>query len=170
MRKRLYLITITLWLVGCGAGSTPDAPPLAEARATAASEADGGEAPRVLFQRAPEGAESLEEYRIYAGGRTAVIRAAPGGVEVSEAQVAVEALDLLVRNLEAAGFFEAGSAGEQRWTATIDYLLSVHRDDQGPGDQVHSLAIDEVSTQTSSQRLQSLSVMEQFIFEELGNE
>ena len=160
MRKVLYLIVTSLLLTTCsGQGETPPSSPLAEARATAAVDADGGEEPLVVFQRAPEGAESLEEYRFYAGGRAAIITAASGGVEVSEAQLEAETVDALLQNLEGADFFETADAGEQQWTDTIDYLITASRDGE-----VRSLAIDEVTSQTSVKRMQSLVVLERFVF------
>ena len=169
MRKVLFLIILTLTLIACR--ETSEAPQdlsVADAQATAASEVDGGEEPVVVFQRATDGPESLQEWRIYAGGRVAIVNAAPEGespanVQVSEAQVDPGAVDTLLQDLESAGFYEAAEPGEQRWNETLDYIISTQVD----GDW-QSLAIERVTPQTSPVRLQSIGVIEKFLFEALG--
>lgn len=165
MHKTCTLIILGLFLlVACGGEQEPTDLTVSEAQSTAASEADAGETAVVVFQRATEGAASLEAWRIYGDGRVAIIRSSTeGGVVTSEAQIGEEAVMTLLQNLETAGFYEAAEAGEQRWNEALQYVIGTYVDGEW-----HTLALEGVTQQTSPVRLQSLGVMEKFIFEEIG--
>lgn len=163
MNKTLTLIILALILVACDSDQGPE--DLAQAQATAASEADRGQAPAVVFQRAAESAASLQEWRIYADGRAAILDPSQeGDINVREAQVGDQAVEMLLQDLQTAGFYEAAEAGEQRWNENLRYVISTQRDGAW-----HSLALEGVTPETSPLRLQSLTVVEKFIFEEIGN-
>lgn len=166
MYKTFICTILSLFLLAaCGDGEAPADLAPGEAQATAASEADGGEAPVIVFQRAIEGPSSLEEWRIYAGGRTAIISpSADGDVTLDETQIDEGAVNALLQDLEAAGFYEAAETGEQRWREGLMYIISTHQDGAW-----QSLALERVTPETSPVRLQSLGVMEKFIFDEIGS-
>jgi hypothetical protein len=158
------MILCLFLLVACGGDQEPTDLTASEAQSTAASEADAGEAPAVVFQRATEGAASLEEWRIYGDGRVAIITpSAEGAVVVDEAQIGDEKVATLLQDLETAGFYEAAEAGERRWSEALEYVISTQ-----VGGEWHTLALEGVTAQTSPVRLQSLGVIERFIFEEIG--
>lgn len=164
---KTFICTILslLLLAACGNGEAPADLAPDEAQATAAVEADAGEAPVVVFQRATEGASSLEEWRIYADGRSALISPSPDGdVTLDETQLDEGAVSTLLQNLETAGFYEAAEAGERRWREGLTYVISTHQDGQW-----QSLALERITPETSPVRLQSLGVMEKFIFDEIGS-
>jgi hypothetical protein len=158
------MILCLLLLVACSGQQAPTDLTMSEAQSTAASEADAGETPVVVFQRAAEGAASLETYRIYGDGRVAIITpSAEGGVATREMNISEETVMTLLQNLEAAGFYEAAEAGERRWNEALEYVIGTQVDGEW-----HTLALESVTSQTSPVRLQSLGVMEKFIFEEIG--
>lgn len=165
MHKASILMILCLFLlIACGGEQETTDLAAGEAQSTAASEADAGEAPVVVFQRAAEGEASLEGWRIYGDGRVAIFTPlAEGGVVVREAQIGEDSITTLLQDLETAGFYEAAEAGEQRWSEALEYLISTQVDGEW-----HTLALEGVTAQTSPVRLQSLGVMEKFIFEEIG--
>lgn len=168
MRKLLILLLLTAWLVACNQSDEPTpGPSLVQAQATVQSEVDRGETPVVVFQRATDESVALQEWRIYSGGRAAIITyptdASPAEAQTDEVQLDAQAPSALLEALESAGFYEAASSGEQSWSENLDYVISAQRDGQW-----HSLAVERVTAQTSPVRLQSIGAVEQFIFNEIG--
>lgn len=163
-KTSILMILCLLLLVACGGQEAPADLTMSEAQSTAASEADAGETPVVVFQRATEGAASLEEWRIFGDGRVVTITpSTEGGVTTRETQIGEETVLTLLQNLETAGFYEAAEAGEQRWNEALEYVIGTQVDGEW-----HTLALESVTSQSSPVRLQSLGVMEKFIFEEIG--
>lgn len=165
MRNLLILILLSAWLAACNqSGDTPQGPSLLQAQATVASEVDRGETPVVVFQRATDESGALQEWRIYAGGRAAIIELPPGGeAQSEEVQLDAGAPSALLRALESAGFYEAADPGEQAWNENLGYVISTQRDGEW-----HSLAVEAITPQTSPVRVQSVGAMERFIFEQIG--
>ncbi|MFW5941062.1 MAG: hypothetical protein ACOC9V_06530 [Chloroflexota bacterium] len=163
-RILLLLSTVFLVLVACdqAPASAPDEPE-SESLATVETRADRGETPLVVFQRSGDEPGDMLEWRIYASGRGAAITDPDAGdAQLAEVDVDEEAIARLLDDLQTAGFFEIATAGEEECCNQNSYVLTVQQDGE-----ISSMALEAVTPQTSQQRLQSLTHIEQFIFDEI---
>lgn len=163
-RILLLLSTVLLALAACDQAPT-SAPEEQEPEslATVETRADRGETPLVVFQRSGDEPGDRLEWRIYASGRGAAITD-PGAGEsrLAEVDVDEQAIARLLDDLQTAGFFEIATAGEEECCNQNSYVLTVQQDGE-----ISSMALEAVTPQTSQQRLQSLTHVEKFIFDEI---
>jgi hypothetical protein len=159
MSRALILLFSLLWLAACG--DAPDAVGTPDAPATTIAEVDQGQTPVVVFQRSGENPGQRLEWRIYGGGRLVALTITEGQAPaVSEDSTEAQNVELLIQELQQAGFFGVAQEGEQECCDSNDYVLSVRQDGQ-----VRTMAIEQITPQVPVPRLQSLNAIERFIFE-----
>ncbi|HSM55006.1 MAG TPA: hypothetical protein VK879_02525 [Candidatus Sulfomarinibacteraceae bacterium] len=165
MHRILLLLSVALLaLVACdqAPASAPDETE-PETLATVETRADRGETPLVVFKRGGDEPGDVLEWRIYASGRGAAITGPDAGnAQLTEVDVDQAAITQLLDDLQTAGFFEIASAGEEECCNQNSYVLTVQQDGE-----VSAMALEAVTPQTSRQRLQSLTHIEKFIFDEI---
>jgi hypothetical protein len=143
-----------LGLVGCG---RDDATPTA----VSAADVDQGETPLLVYERAGDEEGVVLAWRVYRSGRAVALTTdASGATTVVEGTVDETQLDQLVADLDEAGFFGIATPETFDCCTRYDYVISAAGDEG-----LVSIAIEHVTPELAPARLQSLTVVEKFLFE-----
>jgi hypothetical protein len=150
-----------LWLVGCGRDDAASTAASATPTTVSAADVDQGETPLLVYERAGDEEGAVLAWRVYRSGRAvALTTGASGETTIVEGTVDTTQLDQLVADLTEVGFFDIATPETFDCCAQYDYVISAAGDEG-----LVSIAIEHVTPQLSPPRLQTLTVVEKFLFE-----